>query len=120
MLLAQRLVKKGLLSEDDLKKVAEAQAAAPSKPLHEILIERKFAQEQDVLGEAGTGSEQTVEVAGLLEFIEPAECDEDALADAALVAGILDDLQVLAGLGFFDAKEHGVTSLIRTPQRLPD
>jgi type II secretion system protein E len=49
MLLAQRLVKKGLLSEDDLKKVAEAQAAAPSKPLHEILIERKFAQEQDVL-----------------------------------------------------------------------
>jgi type II secretion system protein E len=49
MLLAQRLVKKGLLSEDDLKKVAEAQAAAPTKPLHEILIERKFAQEQDVL-----------------------------------------------------------------------
>src|SRR6516165_8371646 len=49
MLLAQRLVKKGLLSEDDLKQIAEAQAAAPTKPLHEILIERKFAQEHDVL-----------------------------------------------------------------------
>jgi general secretion pathway protein E/type IV pilus assembly protein PilB len=49
MQLAQRLVKKGLLKADDLPRFAEAQAAAPSKPPHELLIEKGFAKEEDVL-----------------------------------------------------------------------
>src|SRR5437868_14501092 len=49
MQLAQRLVQKGLLSEAELSRVVEAQAAAPTKPLHELLIERGFAKEEDVL-----------------------------------------------------------------------
>jgi general secretion pathway protein E/type IV pilus assembly protein PilB len=49
MQLAQRLVQKGLLSEAELSRVAEAQMAAPGKPLHELLIERGFAKEDDVL-----------------------------------------------------------------------
>jgi type II secretion system protein E len=49
MQLTQRLVKKGILAPDDLPKVAEAQAAAPTKPIHEVLIERGFAKEEDVL-----------------------------------------------------------------------
>ena len=49
MQLAQRLAQKGQLRESDLPRVAEAVAAAPDKPLHELLIERGFAKEDDVL-----------------------------------------------------------------------
>jgi general secretion pathway protein E len=49
MQLAQRLVKQGFAAEADLARIAEAQAAAPSKPLHEILIEQGFAKEEHVL-----------------------------------------------------------------------
>jgi general secretion pathway protein E/type IV pilus assembly protein PilB len=49
MQLAQRLVRRGVLSAADLARVSEAHAAAPSKPLHELLIERSFAKEEDVL-----------------------------------------------------------------------
>jgi general secretion pathway protein E/type IV pilus assembly protein PilB len=49
MALAQRLIRKGILSEDDLPRLAEAQAAAPEKPVHALLIERGFAKEADVL-----------------------------------------------------------------------
>src|SRR5262249_39985054 len=49
MQLAQRLVQKGLLTEADLSRVAEAKNAAPSKPLHTLLIEQGFAKEEAVL-----------------------------------------------------------------------
>src|SRR4051794_37780013 len=49
MQLAQYLVRKGLLAETDLPRVAEAEAAAITKPLHEILIEKGFVKEEDVL-----------------------------------------------------------------------
>jgi type II secretion system protein E len=51
MHLAQRLVRKGLLSESALPQVKEAQISAPAKPIHEILIEKGFAKEEDVLAE---------------------------------------------------------------------
>ena len=60
-----------------------------------------------MLGKAGAGGEQAVEVAGLPEFVESAEGGEDALAHAAVVAEVFDDLQVLAVFGGFDAEEHG-------------
>ena len=49
MQLVQRLVQKGLLSDSDLSRVLDAQLSAPTKPLHELLIERGFAKEPDVL-----------------------------------------------------------------------
>src|SRR5581483_10226369 len=49
MQLAQRLVKKGHLKAEDMPRLAEAQAAAPSKPLHELLIEKGFVKEEHVL-----------------------------------------------------------------------
>jgi general secretion pathway protein E/type IV pilus assembly protein PilB len=49
MQLAERLVKKVLTNEADLPRVAEAQAADPAKPIHEILIEKGFAKEDKVL-----------------------------------------------------------------------
>jgi general secretion pathway protein E/type IV pilus assembly protein PilB len=49
MQLAQRLLKRGVLKPDDLARIDEARAQAPNKPLHELLIERNFAKEEDVL-----------------------------------------------------------------------
>ncbi len=49
MQLAQRLVEQGKLSAADLERVAQAQAAAPHKPLHALLIEQGFAKEEHVL-----------------------------------------------------------------------
>jgi general secretion pathway protein E/type IV pilus assembly protein PilB len=49
MSLVQHMVNKGLLQPQDLSSLAEVQAAAPGKPVHELLIERGFAREEDVL-----------------------------------------------------------------------
>jgi general secretion pathway protein E/type IV pilus assembly protein PilB len=49
MQLLKRLVERGALSEADAARAAEAQAAAPNKPLHELLVEKGFAREEHVL-----------------------------------------------------------------------
>src|SRR5438128_7425117 len=70
MQLAQRLVHKGILSDSDLGRVVEAQLAAPAKPLHELLIERGFAKELDVL--AALAEELGLELADLTNVtVEP-------------------------------------------------
>jgi general secretion pathway protein E/type IV pilus assembly protein PilB len=53
MQLAERLVERGVMPAGSLPQLAEAQAAAPGKPLHEILIERGFAKEEQVLAALG-------------------------------------------------------------------
>jgi len=47
--LVQRLLQRGVLKEADAARVKEAEAAAPTKRLHELLIEKGFAQEEQVL-----------------------------------------------------------------------
>jgi type II secretion system protein E len=70
MQLVQRLVQKGILSESDLSRVADAQLAAPTRPVHELLIERGFAKESDVL--AALAEELGLEVADLTNVtVEP-------------------------------------------------
>jgi general secretion pathway protein E/type IV pilus assembly protein PilB len=49
MQLVQRLLEKGLLSEADIPRISEAQAAAPGKPVHEVLLEKGFVKEEHVL-----------------------------------------------------------------------
>ncbi len=49
MQLLQRLVTKGVLLAADLPRISEAHAATPARPLHELLIERGFAKEDQVL-----------------------------------------------------------------------
>src|SRR5438477_624902 len=60
MQLAQRLVKKGVLSAQDLPRLAEEHAAAPNKPLHQLLIEKGFAKEEDVSEAAKMAQEASV------------------------------------------------------------
>jgi general secretion pathway protein E/type IV pilus assembly protein PilB len=49
MQLVQRLIRRGVIPAADLARISEAHFAAPAKPLHELLIERGFAKEDDVL-----------------------------------------------------------------------
>ena len=49
MPLLQRLLEKGLLTEADLPRITDAQAAAKGRSLHEVLIERGFVKEDLVL-----------------------------------------------------------------------
>jgi general secretion pathway protein E/type IV pilus assembly protein PilB len=65
MQLAQSLAQKGQLNEADLPRIAEAHAANPDKPLHELLIEKGFAKEDHVL--AALGEEFDMEVMDLTQ-----------------------------------------------------
>ncbi len=70
MQLVQRLIQRGALPESELTRVSEAHFAAPSKPLHELLIERGFAKEDDVL--AALAEEFGMELVDLTQVkIEP-------------------------------------------------
>src|SRR3954452_19830169 len=71
MQLAQRLVRRGVLKPEDLARVAEVQAATPPPPpLHELLIERGFAKEDDVL--AALADEFGMELVDLTQVkVEP-------------------------------------------------
>ena len=65
------------------------------------------AQNQEVLRQTPAGSQQRIELAGLLQLFEPTERDQDALAGASLVPVVFHDLEVTAWPGGFDAEEHG-------------
>src|SRR5258708_32887791 len=49
MFLLQRLQEKGQLSDVDARRAQEAQSAEPSRPLHEILLEKGIGNEMHVL-----------------------------------------------------------------------
>src|SRR5262245_57858057 len=49
MHLLKRLVKDGILKAGDVQPICEVHASVPGKPLHELLIERGYAKEEDVL-----------------------------------------------------------------------
>jgi general secretion pathway protein E/type IV pilus assembly protein PilB len=54
MQLQERLQQRGLLSAEDLKRLSEAQAAAPDRPLHQLILERTSVPENvllELLGE---------------------------------------------------------------------
>jgi hypothetical protein len=65
-----------------------------------------LGDQQDRAGQAGTGGEQDIELAALLELIEPAEGSDDALPGASGLPAVLDDLEVGAWAGRLGAEEH--------------
>jgi general secretion pathway protein E/type IV pilus assembly protein PilB len=70
MLLARRLVRKGLVSAADLAKVAETYDVASGKPLHQLLLERGLVKEEDVF--AAMAEEFDMELVDLTKFtVEP-------------------------------------------------
>jgi len=70
MQLVQRLIRRGVIPAADLARVSEAHFGAPTKPLHELLIERGFAKEEDVL--AALAEEFGMELVDLTQVtVEP-------------------------------------------------
>ena len=67
------------------------------------------------MSEACAGSEEGVQLSGVLEVVEAADGAEDALFGAAAVPEVLDELEVAAGAGGFDAEEHGNLAKRETP-----
>ena len=71
-------------------------------------------QDQDRLGQAGTGDEQSLELSTSLQFIKPSQGGDDPLPGATTLPAVLNDLEIgprPRGLG---AEEHGVL-LFGTP-----
>ena len=70
MQLVQRLIKRGVIAASEMTRVSEAHFAAPTKPLHELLIEKGFAKEEDVL--AALADEFGMELVDLTQVtVEP-------------------------------------------------
>src|SRR5262245_10619524 len=51
-------------------------------------------QQQDLVGKSCSGSEQGIELAALLQHVEPSESDQHALPRPALLPEVLDNLQI--------------------------
>ena len=49
MFLLQRLQEKGQLSDVDFRRAQEAQTAEPTRPIHELLLEKQIGNEMHVL-----------------------------------------------------------------------
>ena len=64
-------------------------------------------EDEDRPGESRPRSEQGIELAGLLELVEPAQGGDDALPGASALPAVLDDLEIGACPGGLGAEEHG-------------
>src|SRR5438067_1117125 len=81
MQLIQQLVRKGLIKEADLSRIAEAEKSANGRPVHEILIEKGFAKEDDVL-------QQLADNMGM-EFVDLTKVTVDAPTLASVPAKLV-------------------------------
>ncbi len=71
MQLAQRLIRKGAMTAEDLPRLQDLIAQTPTKPLHLLLVERGFAKEEEVL--AALAEELGMEVMDLTNVkVDPA------------------------------------------------
>ena len=99
----QDVVAAGLLPEA-LKDQRRADAAGGDGRQLAVGMSR---QQQGLLGEAGAGGEQGVELARGLEQVQASEGGKDALFGLAVIPVVLDELEVAAWPGGFDAEEQG-------------
>jgi hypothetical protein len=63
-------------------------------------------EDQPFAGEAGAGSEQSLDGAAFLEVVEAAEGGQDALVRPAVASVVCDELQVGTGTGLLGAEEQ--------------
>jgi hypothetical protein len=72
-------------------------------------------EQEELLAKASAGGEEGVELTGVLEVIEATQGAKDALLGPAAIPEVFDELEVAAGSGGFDAKEHGGLAKKETP-----
>ena len=71
-------------------------------------------EQEDGLGQPCARDQQGVELAGLLELVEPPQGGDDPLSGSAVLPAVLDDLEVGAWSGGLGAEEHGAL-VVGTP-----
>ena len=71
-------------------------------------------QEEDVAAVSSAREQEGVEMAGLLELVEPSQGGDDALPRPPVFPAVLDDLEVGAWSGGLGAEEHGAL-VVETP-----
>ena len=64
-------------------------------------------EEEDRLGQPCARDQQGVELATLLQSVEPPQGGDDPLSGPAILPAVLNDLEVGAWSGGFGAEEHG-------------
>jgi hypothetical protein len=94
----------GLLPQPPEQQRAADTASGQAWP---IGIRGEGGEEHDLVAEAGAGGEQGSQSAGGGEFVGAADGGDDVLAVDAVLAAVLDDLEVGAGPGGLEAEEHG-------------
>src|SRR6516164_8292124 len=101
--LSDHVLAAGLLPEplEDQPRADAAAGVGREPPLGMV------GQDQDRLGQAGTGEEQGVELTALLELVESPQGGYDALPGAAVLPAVLDDLEVGTRSRGLGAEEHG-------------
>ena len=75
------------------------------------------ADHRGVLGEPGTGTEHGIELSAFPQPIEPPQRRDDPLLDMTINAFVVNDLQVLVPSGLFNAREHGMVSVMSRLKR---
>ena len=68
-------------------------------------------EQEEGLGEAGPGKEQSIQLAVLDELIQATQRGDDLLARLAVFPAVFHDLQVGAGARLLGAEEHGALGL---------
>ena len=71
-------------------------------------------QHEDGLGQARARDQEGIELAGLLELVEPPQGGDDVLSGSTVFPAVLDDLEVGAWAGLLGAEEHGAL-VVGTP-----
>ena len=66
-----------------------------------------LGEHEDRASQAGSGDEQGVELATLLELIESTQSGDDPLPGASALPAVLDDLEVSTRSRGFRTEEHG-------------
>ena len=84
----------------------QGRADVPDRDGRELAL-GMLGEHEDRAGQAGSGDEQGVELAALLELIEPPQSGDDPLPGASALPAVLDDLEVGTGSGSLGAEEHG-------------
>jgi hypothetical protein len=104
---AQRLRDAALLPQ-----AAEDQVGPDSAHGHRLgFTGRMGVQHRQALALAHPRAHQPIQLAALLQQVQPAQGGNDLLTDLFAFADAMGNLQVTVGTGGFDAEEHGASGL---------
>ncbi len=73
-------------------------------------------ERRGVFGEAGTRSDQVVELSAIAERVEPSQCGNNVLLDLAVNTFVVHDLKIFMAPRLLDSREHGQPPCVDTTE----